>query len=176
MARCARCKRLHETLFAACPVCLKRVRDWKSENAAKNRIANREWKNRNWARRIVAHSRDSDRNKNRMPADDEFITIPFLLESRDRQDNMCCYCTIDMQVFNRKLHNGLTVQRHDNNIGHTRANCSLVCHQCNCRRVETGCNEDYVRETRARLYFERLIRDGYSLLNNRCAKIKNANA
>ena len=172
---CVKCKRRHETIFKACPGCLKQARDWKKNNAQKNRESNRSWKNNHWARRIISHSMDSDKNKNRMPAAD-YITVPFLHELRDRQDNRCHHCTIGMQVYNRKLHDGLTVQRLDNSKGHCQGSVVLACHSCNCRRVETGCNNDYVREKKARLYFEHLVAEGYARMGNRTAKIINATA
>ena len=107
------------------------------------------------------------RSRKRLPPPEEFITEQFLEQARVSQLNRCASCSIDMQVYNRKLPSGLTIQRKNNGVGHSKSNCCLMCHRCNVRRVESGLNKDYVRETRAKLYFERLINDGYAKLDQR---------
>ena len=123
---------------------------------------NRLWKQRNWARRMVCHSRGSDIIYGRLPANmDNYITPQYLQRLRAVQDNQCAFCTVDMQAENRKHPDGLTIQRLDNAVGHTMPNSLLSCFQCNCRRVETGCNDEYLQFKRARLCFERLLKEGY---------------
>ena len=159
---CARCRKTCDTKYLSCSACLQQQRAYKKKNNKRIKIINRRWKQVNWARRMVSHSRGSDALYNRLPANMlDYITPEYLHRLRDAQKNMCAFCTIDMQHHHRKLHDGITVQRLVNSHPHEKQNCLLACHSCNCRRVETGCNEPYLKFKRGRLYFERLLKDGY---------------
>jgi hypothetical protein len=137
-------------------------RVYNEKNKEHIRVVNRRWKQRNWSRRMVCHSRGSDVIYGRLPADmSNYIDPNYLQRLRTAQGNRCPFCTVDMQTENRKHSDGLTIQRLNNTIGHTKANCLLSCFQCNCKRVETGCNDDYLQFKRGRLYFERLLEEGY---------------
>lgn len=130
------------------------------------------WKQRNWDRRMVCHSKEGDAKRGRLPADmATYVNPQYLRTLRDTQSNQCPYCTVKMQTENRKAPDGLTLQRLDNRLGHTRANCLLACHQCNVRRVENNKNETYLRDKRNRLYFERLLASGYARQENRAGQI-----
>ena len=137
-------------------------RAYNEKNKEHIRIMNKLWKQRNWSRRMVCHSRGSDIIYGRLPADmSNYIDPNYLQRLRTAQDNRCSFCTVDMQTENRKHSDGLTIQRLNNAIGHTKPNCLLSCFQCNCKRVETGCNDEYLQFKRGRLNFDRLLEEGY---------------
>jgi len=159
---CLRCKGVRDTEYQTCSNCLKLQREYKQQNKARIKTVDREWKTLHWARRMVSHSRGSDALYNRLPSDmSDYITPAYLHRLRVSQANRCAWCTEDMQTYNRSLPDGITVQRLVNSQPHNKSNCLLACHACNCRRVETGCNDAYVAFKRGRLYFERLLKEGY---------------
>ena len=164
---CSRCKGVLETNYQSCSNCLRLQREYKHTNREHIKVVNKTWKRVNWAKRMVCHSRGSDVIYGRLPADmSNYIDPQYLHKLRTAQNNRCAFCTIDMQTDNRKHSDGLTIQRLDNTIGHTKPNCLLSCAQCNCKRVETGCSDDYLKFKRGRLYFERLLEDGYPYATN----------
>jgi hypothetical protein len=159
---CLRCHGNRDNAFKTCNNCLRLVREYKQRNQEHIKQVNRAWVTLHWARRMVSHSRASDKLYNRVASPtDAYIDPGYLHRLRAQQHNRCAWCTDDMQEFNRKRADGLTIQRLDNNKPHIMANCLLACHACNVRRVETGCNDAYVAFKRARLYFERLLKSGY---------------
>jgi len=159
---CNRCSNQCDSKYLSCSECLQQQREYKQKNKAHIKIINRQWKQVNWARRMVSHSRGSDAIYNRLPTTmSDYITPEYLHLLRSAQENRCAFCTIDMQHEHRKLHDGITIQRLVNSQPHEKHNCLLACHSCNCRRVETGCNDDYLQFKRGRLYFERLLKEGY---------------
>ena len=87
-----------------------------------------------WPRRIISHSKWCDRVKERPVVESAYIDEDFLKNQIKRQRGSCFYCKYKMQVFNRKLHNGLTVERLDMAKPHTKENTVLCCSACNCRR------------------------------------------
>jgi len=168
---CKKCKRSNNSEFLTCQTCRDKSNQYKKENKEACKVLVKLWKQRNWDRRIVCHSRDSDRDSNRLPADmSTFVTPSYLRRLREAQQNECAYCAIYLQTRNRKEHDGLTLQRMNNTIGHTRANCILSCHSCNMHRVESM-NEEFLAEKKARVYFDKLVRGGYSTLNVRCPSL-----
>ena len=172
MPNCTKCPRVHDTEFRCCPHCRESCREWKRNNVDKNRITSRNWKTKFWARRIISHSYDGDRSAMRLPNDmDDFIDETYLELSRGYQKNRCYYCTVDMQTYNRRLADGLTAQRLDNTIGHTKDNVRLACRECNTRRVES-CNNGYLNHKINAVYFNRLIQNGYADQSERSHSIK----
>ena len=171
MAACRKCKGVNDGRFLICQVCRDKSNAYKKTHKAACKLMVRLWKRRNWDRRMVCHSKDSDRKANRLPEDmSTYVNSPYLKRLRIAQQNSCAYCDIEMQTENRKWHDGLTLQRLNNTIGHTRANCILCCHSCNMHRVESG-NTDFLAEKRAIVYFDKLLRGGYSVLKERRALI-----
>ena len=158
---CVRCGKKNDSQYQTCSTCLKLGREYKRQHKDRLKIANRAWKSQNWSRRCCSHSLDSDRKYNRLSAEmGQYITPSFLERLRELQHNLCSFCGIEMQIFNRKLNDGLTVQRLDNSQPHVQSVCQLACHQCNCHRVENG-NETYLELKKARVYFDNLVREGY---------------
>ena len=92
-------------------------------------------RNKRWQHRIVSHSKCSDRNSERDWEPDTYITTEFLNDLRKNQHNLCCYCKYPLITFNRRQHNGLTVERMNNSLAHTQSNSKLCCHACNCRKL-----------------------------------------
>ena len=88
---------------------------------------------RNWAGNIVSGSRSSDKAKDRFESQG-FLTKEFVLNQRVVQNNKCFYCNKEMQIKNRQLSDGLTIERLNNRIGHTMSNCVLACYKCNMAR------------------------------------------
>jgi hypothetical protein len=167
MNTCSRCKKEHTDTLKTCFNCRVHCRAYKKENKAACAIVLKLWKQKNWARRMVCHAMDNDRKRDRLPADMTlFVTPNYLQRLREHQENECAYCGIEMQTLNRKLHDGLTIQRLDNEKGHELANSILACFSCNCHRVER-CNEAFLEEKRRTVCFDKLVRSGYQILTQR---------
>jgi hypothetical protein len=158
---CVRCRRIRDSQYQSCSSCLHAQREYKKRNKEHIKIVNRAWKSEHWPKRIVSHSLDSDRKYNRVSSEmGKYITPQFLVRLRELQNNLCSFCGIEMQTFNRKLHDGLTVQRVDNTQPHVQSVCQLACHSCNCHRVEGG-NENYLELKKGQVYLNELIQNGY---------------
>ena len=117
-------------------------------------------RNKRWQHRIVSHSKCSDRNSERDWEPDSYITAEFLTNLRKIQHNLCLYCKYPLITFNRKQHNGLTVERLDNEIAHTRDNSRICCHACNCRKLTPA----RLLETKIIRYLERRRKHGQALI------------
>ena len=50
-----------------------------------------------------------------------------------QKSQKCYYCDKQMQVKNRRAPDGCTIERLDNNSGHSKSNCVLACFRCNCK-------------------------------------------
>ena len=87
-----------------------------------------------WPRRIVSHAKCSDRFYDREFLAVEYIDPQFLVNRLKRQKRKCHYCTTLMQIYNRRAHDGLTCERLDMQLPHTKRNVVLCCSACNCRR------------------------------------------
>ena len=87
---------------------------------------------------MIYSSNKSDRMRNRIGTD---IDYEFLLELWNTQEGLCHYCKCEMLLeFNLKTKNPqqVSIQRLDNELAHTKANCILACFDCNvCKRIET---------------------------------------
>lgn len=81
---------------------------------------------------IIKSSRRADIASNRYDANN-FIDYPFV-EQLLFENNLCCYCGVLMRL-DKYTSSMCTIERRDNNIGHTKANCTLCCLDCNRRRV-----------------------------------------
>jgi len=108
-------------------------------------------RNRIWPKRIISHSKSADRDANREFDIEQYIDEVFLISQRKKQRNQCTYCKTSLQTINRKLHNGLTVERMDNALAHLKNNCVLCCSSCNCRRftvcsLESTKNQKYLKQ------------------------------
>jgi hypothetical protein len=89
----------------------------------------------NWGKKAVRASRENDKKYKRFAkVADDYITDVFLHGLRTKLGNRCCYCEIMMQTTNRRSHDGLTVERLNNAVGHSLTNCVLCCFSCNSRR------------------------------------------
>jgi len=60
------------------------------------------------------------------------LNVEDVLRLRLEQKDLCLYCKTPMQVKKRKKADGLTIERLDTTLGHTRDNCVLTCWDCNC--------------------------------------------
>lgn len=83
-------------------------------------------------RKMVSGSKDADKKKNRYNADlhvDKCFIKQLIFES-----TKCYYCEVEMQFveYNDTL---CTLERLDNNVGHSKNNCVLACMKCNKSRV-----------------------------------------
>ena len=113
-------------------------------------------RNKRWQHRIVSHSKSSDRNSERGWEPDSYITVEFLTNLRKLQNNLCCYCKYPLITFNRKQHNGLTVERANNSLAHTQENSKICCHACNCRNLTPA----RLRNPKVLRYLERRMKHG----------------
>jgi hypothetical protein len=132
-------------------------------------------RNKRWQHRIVSHSKSSDRNSERDWEPDSYITAEFLTNLRKIQNNLCFYCKYPLITFNRKQHNGLTVERLNNEIAHTKDNSKICCHACNCRKLTPA----RLQEAKIVSYLERRMKHGQARIailayftpnHSRCAR------
>ena len=91
---------------------------------------------KHWGQRATDDGRKKDKYYNRYEAvKHDFIDKDYLHNSWDVQHNKCHHCKIITQPDDRCAHDGCTVERLDNSIGHSKANCVIACHACNCHRL-----------------------------------------
>lgn len=83
---------------------------------------------KNW----IYLTKDSDIKKNRYDANSHIDKC--FLESLIEESTICPYCDVEMQ-FKDYDDTLCTIERKDNKIGHTKANCILACMKCNKSRV-----------------------------------------
>ena len=62
--------------------------------------------------------------------EDETLTESYLKEMLNNQQNQCHYCRCPL-TMRFGLPNSLTLDRLDDSLSHTRANCVMSCHGCN---------------------------------------------
>ena len=77
----------------------------------------------NIKKNMLHHSRASDKRRNHYDPND-FIDIYFL-NGLFEDSNTCHYCSVPFS-YNEKVDTLVTIERLDNNIGHTKANCVLA--------------------------------------------------
>ena len=85
------------------------------------------------AKNILRQSKSTDKR------DGQFDEIHFITENYVEriwlfQKHKCFYCNKQMQVWDRKAKDGCTIERLDNNFGHTIKNCVLACAHCNAKK------------------------------------------
>ena len=83
---------------------------------------------------MVWKSKQHDTDKGRTWEETDYVTATFLLDKLKEQEGVCFYCGCEMQTMNRQADDGLTIERLDNNIAHTKDNCVLACFECNCKK------------------------------------------
>ena len=88
---------------------------------------------KNWARNMVYSSRHTDKKKH-MYDEIHHITENFVERIYLFQKHKCYYCDKEMQTKNRQKRDGCTIERLDNNFGHTIKNCVLACFECNIKK------------------------------------------
>lgn len=89
---------------------------------------------KNWIGRIIRSSRSHDKTYEREYKEAEYIDEEFINNQLKIQDGRCNYCAVDMQFgegFARNLPLGISAQRIENKIAHTKFNCVLTCFKCN---------------------------------------------
>ena len=117
-----------------CTPCSEAYRVWYLENK-ETHLANMDlWRSKNWNTVMVGHSKQADTEKGRTWNEEEYVTAGFLLEKFQEQETACYWCGVEMQIQDRQADDGLTIERLDNSIAHTRANCVLACFECNCKK------------------------------------------
>ena len=83
---------------------------------------------------MITGSKASDKKCNRIGTDIDYY---FLLEQWTTQEQLCYYCKCEMLLeFNKTKMNPqkITIQRLDNELAHTKANCVFACFDCNCNK------------------------------------------
>ena len=138
---CIKCQMSHDTTFRKCQHC--RDMNKRDQQARRKRNSSKGLPINKWQLMIVRASRRSDYLKNRT-SKDEYITPDFLERLRKVMRSKCSYCRCLMQVKDRSLPDGLTIQRLDNTQPHSKNNCTLACHKCNVRRVESTDKEEFI--------------------------------
>jgi hypothetical protein len=78
-------------------------------------------------------SKAKDKKHNRYDANN-FIDRCFLEQLIDDEGKHCCYCNIELQYIEYGPNLG-TIERINNDIGHTKSNVKIACLRCNQSRV-----------------------------------------
>ena len=121
-------------ICVCCNHCAKDMQKWYVKNRQTWIAKVCAYSRKNWPQKIVANSRVSDTNKKYSWDKSEYVTAKFPLNQYQLQEGICYWCGTEMQMRNRQLDNGLTIERLDNSLPHTRNNCVLACYQCNCKK------------------------------------------
>ena len=135
--QCVRCgaKHVEGWTLQKCETCRKNESNYRKRTRNDARKAQEKmYQQKHWFNRCVYLSRASDARKNRT-SDEPYITGARLRALRVLQDNKCFYCDTELQVDNRKQHDGLTIERLVNSKPHSMSNVILCCSRCNCKRV-----------------------------------------
>ena len=168
---CVFCGKKHATdyVFVMCVECRKAQKKSKNKCHKKRAKTGKTYKIVNWGKRAVDNSRKKDKMYARYNAvKAHFITQDYLFKMRETQSNKCYHCGIIMQNKNRREHDGVTVERLDNSVGHAQANCVVCCYSCNTHRVEEGSvratkwlqdREAFAKEHNTRLAIRQVIDD-----------------
>ena len=119
-----------------CQTCRDTQREGKKNRKSAIAITTLKYNQKNWFKKMIEGSKRKDIKMNRFnAAKNYFISEEFLTYQRKFQQNKCYHCGIFMQSDQRKQNDGLTVERLDNAIGHTKSNCVLACYPCNIHRL-----------------------------------------
>jgi hypothetical protein len=104
-----------------------------------------------WWMTKINSTRHSDKKKG-LYSEEHHIDKEFLVAIREEQKNRCIYCSIAMVSYNPEdpeytalCSNGLSVERKDNNLGHTKDNVVLACIHCNAGRKNKHSFEEFYR-------------------------------
>ena len=126
---CLKCKCEKSCPQQLCSTCRNTI----AQNREKKTYVEKEYQSHRWAHRVCVHSKLTDKKKNRSFNQNNYITPNRLKQIREIQDNKCIYCNTELQTYNRKRPNGLTIERLDNNLAHITSNCVICCFHCNVR-------------------------------------------
>ena len=83
----------------------------------------------------IQNAKISDRKKGyKLDELKDYISVEFMLGEWKRSEK-CHYdnCKVQMQYASCILPNGMTIERLTNKGPHTKGNCVLACHRCNCK-------------------------------------------
>ena len=92
----------------------------------------------------VRHSKIRDRklfNVEFLISNGDYINADWIIDKYHKQKGRCFYpnCGFQpMQFENRNKYNGLTIERLDNDLPHTKDNCVIACRNCNCALHRVG--------------------------------------
>ena len=118
--------------------------------------------------RMIRDSKSADIASGRyQKVKDNYITPEYIQYLHNKQQNRCIYCAVFMDWINRKGENGLTVERVDVSIGHSKENCVLACLKCNCKKLTH--NKKLLTR-----YFYRWYRHTFDIIppiTNRCSTL-----
>jgi len=91
-----------------------------------------------WWVNIIHHSKQTDIKKN-LFVDEDFIDKNFILDKFEVQNRLCHYCHVQLHTVGqaeegKRDPQKCSIERIDNTIGHSKANCVLACYKCNIQR------------------------------------------
>lgn len=111
----------------------KRDKQRRKDNPENVANIQRKTSQKNWARVMVHCSKKKDKKMNRYDSAN-YITKQFCEAQMQLQNSICHYCKNTMLYgvgINRKTNrNAATIERLDNDLGHTQDNCVLCCRHC----------------------------------------------
>ena len=133
---CVTCRKPLNDSRRKCFTCRTYENTWRKNTRTRRVEQERLYKQRTWAKRMVMHAKLADTKYNRPINPQEYITPKRIEYLRKLQHNQCFYCKTELQNTNRRLHDGLSLERLSSALPHTQHNCVLACHRCTCRRLD----------------------------------------
>lgn len=112
------------------------------------REAQKKSQKKHWARMVVDNSRKHDKDAKREYNEVDYITVEFVKALQISRHSRCEWCNCPVQTENRRLDDGLTLNRVDNRLAHIKSNCRLCCYECNYMMVEEGKHPEYLKAKR----------------------------
>ena len=87
-------------------------------------------------KQMIRNSKHQDK-RNNLTIDEDYINIDFLNELWVKQTGLCfyqdCDCILEYEIFDKhnRNPNQITIQRHNNDICHSKSNTCIACFNCN---------------------------------------------
>jgi hypothetical protein len=92
---------------------------------------------------MIGSSKQKDKKHDRYDPDNfiDKIFLEALFEEYDQYEMKCFWCDTTMEMFNYDYNDDIvSIERLDNNIGHTKKNCVLCCMTCNNKIISNKIN------------------------------------
>ena len=129
-------------------------------------------KHKNWLNVKINHCKESDKRYNRKYKEEEYLTGEDITTLQEQLHDVCVYCNTPLQTDDMSRHDGLTIERINNNQAHVKGNCTLACWKCNNKKIGSPSKYAKTRKERKEYLNERRTRNAIrAMLNELIAKV-----